>query len=144
MRICIDYKPPAPPSTNPPHEVLTLWAASATNTPVGLDTYNNIYKFPEWFPEENEYKRRWDLIPMEIREEYSKVAHTLDWDRSDYPYPELEGLGIIGISEAMLIEENRPKIKANDEYREKKWKERLIKQKELFNKLFNEYGLKEL
>tara|TARA_R110000851_G_scaffold33492_1_gene89280 strand:+ start:735 stop:1154 length:420 start_codon:yes stop_codon:yes gene_type:complete len=42
-----------------PSDVAFVWIMSQSGTPIGIDMYNNtVMKYPEYFPEEHEHRRK--------------------------------------------------------------------------------------
>ncbi len=119
---------------------------------VGYTLLNEmIEKYPEWFQEEVEHRRKWDSIPQETKDEYFNTNQSLEPYRvktheqiGEAPFPELLGLGIIGRIEHY----NKPNFREiEDKHLEnEKWSKKLheiilAEDIKLYNKLFNEYGL---
>lgn len=76
---------------NVPAEVWYLAIAKHYGIPVGSDTYNKIYKYPEYFPEECERKRKWDSVPEHVKTMYQDEMSKL-WMEEWMPSEPGEGL----------------------------------------------------
>lgn len=69
-----------------PSEIQILWAASMTNRPVGAGFYQEtMEKYPEYFPDEIEHKRKWDAIPQEVHELYYDECAKVRKERQPSP-----------------------------------------------------------
>ena len=114
---------------NAPSLVQFIWACSINKRPIGMSLYDEaIEKHPEYFPEEVEHRRKWDLIPEEVHEAYRKEY----WEMVNEIEKDLpEKTGLMG---AVF----------NDEYH-KEWSklQPLIreKEKEIHNKHYKKYGI---
>jgi hypothetical protein len=118
---------------NIPAEVLFIRYASVTKYPLGLSfVQDTITKYPEYFPEEVEYRRKWNLIPQSVHDEY--------WEKSEIIREECfkdlpPSLGILGWMENSGSFENWSR--AYDIGRKKS----LPLLKDLHNSLYKEYGI---
>jgi hypothetical protein len=61
-----------------PMEIKNLHLRAYMKLPTGCSTYENAIKeFPEYFPDEVEYSKKWNAIPQEVHdaylEEYNKI-----------------------------------------------------------------------
>lgn len=133
-----------------PNEVLFVWAASAAGNPIGWETYNNaVEKYPEYFPEEVEYRKKWAKVPEEIKNKYLDFSMRLNLTKEEEderellfgkcPHPDILGCGII---ERVAKYGDRWKdFDENDEWLSKWYKHRHKKEVDLYNELFNPYGL---
>lgn len=116
----------------------------------GLEQYEKILKeYPEWFPDEVEYRKKWDLVPELVKDSYFKSVYSDLFAKThpeigDIPYPELSGLGIIRTAEIWSRgdKEELRKLDENDKWRKKLFNIQEKEEIEQFNKHFNQYGLK--
>ena len=54
-----------------PGIVLQIYVNSMCNIPISISTYNEaIEKYPEYFPDEVEHKKKYDAIPKHIHDQY--------------------------------------------------------------------------
>lgn len=134
-----------------PNEVLAVWAASFGGY-IGAEQLNNaIEKYPEYFPEEVEHKRKWDSVPQELKDRYFKSDSTFRLTMTDEeenerenlfgkcPHPDLQGCGII---QRVTTHEHRGADFAENDAWNSKWYEYQHKRDvDLYNELFNPYGL---
>jgi hypothetical protein len=118
---------------NIPAEVLYIRYASIGRYPLGLSfVQDTITKYPEYFPEEIEYRRKWSLIPQSVHDEY--------WGKSEILREECfkdcpPSLGILGwIDNPDSLEEYQRIYKeCNQNF--------IPLQKELHDSLYKEYGI---
>lgn len=62
-----------------PNDVQYVYMCSIINHPIGINTYQEaVKKHPEYFPEEVEYNKKWNLIPQEVHDSYWKEYLELD------------------------------------------------------------------
>lgn len=108
-----------------------------------------INEYPEHFPEEVEYRRKWASIPEEIKDKYFKATSGIFPSEEDIklreemfgkcPHPDIEGCGII---ERVTTYADRGKDFAeNDAWLSKWFKYTRKRDVDLYNELFNPYGL---
>lgn len=116
-----------------PPRIAFLYAMALTDQPVGLQTIETAMKdHPEYFPDELEYRRKYNLIPQSVHdayfEEYGKLRE--------------EMLNELPPSKGIIYWCDHPK-----EYKE--WNEAYdrispqfeVKEKELHRKHYSEYGI---
>lgn len=129
---------------NMPSSVMFVKMMAATGTPMGLETYERALSEggEKYFPDEFEYRRKWDLVPQGVKDAYyddpnSGWFNAFDKD-PDAPLEIQNWPGIIGATDEdwRIHREwyNSEKYKAN----------LLLKNKlrvETYNKYFSEYGL---
>lgn len=64
---------------NAPKDVQALHILASTKTPIGSSLYEKTIKeHPEYFPEEIEHRRKYDLIPQEVHDAYWEGREVLD------------------------------------------------------------------
>lgn len=73
-----------------PNSVMFVIAMGISNTPISLETYERaLAEGPEWFPDEIEFRRKWDLVPSWIKEAYNNdpgnTVYRLNFDEPDRP-----------------------------------------------------------
>jgi len=134
---------------NVPHGVLYIWAMGNIGQPIDTDTYNRaIANHPEYFPDEIEFRRRFDAIPEDIKKEHSKLFDTLIGSNiytmyeskiGKLPHSELCGKGIIY---RVTHPELKDKYEAYDEWMRKMFELHEKDREDGYNRLFNPYGLK--
>jgi len=96
--------------------------------PVGASTYEKAIKeYPEYFPEEVEYRRKWNAIPQAVKDQYNKESGEL-FQAEQEANP----------SKGLLYYCQHP-----EEWEERStiYEEFSKKEDELFNKHFSKYGL---
>lgn len=136
---------------NIPNEVIAFKLQASFGFGVGVSHYEEmITKYPEHFKDEIEYRKKWDSVPQEVKDEYFNNHYKLTYDKThpelgDIPYPELVGGGIIQRTKH-FGEKNHHEMEAKY-YANETWQAKLsvIREREdiaLYNKLFNKYGLK--
>lgn len=134
---------------NIPNEVLAVWASHYSGV-VSADAYNNaIEKYPEYFPEEVEYRRKWESVPQEVKDKYQDSTYRLqltDQEEKERlelfgecPHPDLQGCGII--QRVTTHEHRHADFVELDAWNDKWYKHQHRKNVDLYNKLFNPYGL---
>ena len=64
-----------------------IYMASVSKIPIGASTVDEaIKKHPEYFPDEVEHRRKWDLIPEEVHQAYNKeMSEMMDKIYEDMP-----------------------------------------------------------
>lgn len=134
-----------------PNEVLAVWAASWHGGGVGADQLNNaIEKYAEYFPEEVEYREKWAKVPQELKDIYfnSKTNQFYlgddDLDEKEMlfgkcPHPDIIGCGII--QRVTTYEHRGADFAENDAWNAKWYKHQHRRDIDLYNELFNPYGL---
>lgn len=131
-----------------PNIVLFVKMMAMMDMPIGYEMYEKaITEHPEHFPEEVEYRRKWSLVPQELKDQYNNTCFTLDVDYDEFadeigkpPYPEFMGKGIIWtVTEG--YDKYPQQVADNDEYNRKFFHLRHKKDIDLYNKLFSTYGL---
>ena len=113
-----------------PHEVLYIHTMAYMGIPMGMSFYEEtIKKYPDYFPDEIEHRRKWDSIPQSLHDAY--------WSEYWAFYEELwknepKSKGILA-----AIKDQESFHEAYDRLRpiEKK------KEKELHKKYYAKYGL---
>lgn len=130
---------------NMPSSVMFVKMMAASGTPIGLETYNKALEEggEKYFPKEFEYKRKWALVPQEVKDAYEADPNS-DWHISnmdkdpDAPIEVQNWPGIVGATDndwRIMNEWNRSdKYKANQLAKAKR-------KVETYNKYFTEYGL---
>lgn len=121
-----------PDWNNAPAEVWHLAIAKHYGIPIGMDTYNKVYKYPEYFPEECERKRKMDAVPEHVMKAYREEMHQLLNFQFGAPQ---QGEGLYAL--------------INDPEKMRKWKQecdakaKIIAQreKEIHDKYLKPYGL---
>jgi hypothetical protein len=54
-----------------PHTIQYLYMMALSKSPVGTAAIESAMKdYPEYFPDELEHRRKWDLIPQDVHNEY--------------------------------------------------------------------------
>jgi hypothetical protein len=117
-----------------PFEIQYLYIMGISNQSVGITIFEEaIEKYPEYFPDEVEYRKKWALIPQEIHDAYWKEYWKLD--KEIYKdIPPSKGLMYL--------------INNTDEAKEwkKKWNSANKKaeplKKKLHKKYYSKYGIK--
>lgn len=130
---------------NMPSSVMFVKMMAASGTPIGSEIYQRALAEggEKYFPDEFEYKRKWALVPQEVKDAYSADPNS-DWHVSffdknpDAPLEIQNWPGIIAATDEdwRMHREwyNSDKYKANQ----------LAKNKlkvATYNKYFGEYGL---
>ena len=118
---------------NTPAEVLYIQFASLMKYPLGLSfVQDTITKYPEYFPEETEHRRKWSLIPQSVHDEYNKKRSIIREECfKDCP----PSLGISGwINNSEYMEEYQRVYKECDE-------KAIPLLRDLHNSLYKEYGI---
>jgi len=114
-----------------PQEIKYLCICSLLNKPVVSSIYEDaIKKYPEYFPDIIEHRKKWEAIPQEVHDAYQKELFELDKKiYKDVPY---SGKGILFYSQ-------HP-----EEYEEhnKEWKTANKKAQPLYKKLHKKYYAK--
>lgn len=119
---------------NAPSEILYLISASVSKIPVGITFYNEcIEKYPEYFPDEIEHRRKRALVPKEVDEAYDKEC-ALMREKLYKDLPE--------INKGMMYYVNHP-----EEYKE--WSEKqsalvsqeMVLKEKIHKKHYSKYGL---
>ncbi len=60
-----------------PGVIQFIYCASIYKQPVGLKHYEEVIeKYPQYFPEEIEHRRKWALIPQEVHTTFNKELET--------------------------------------------------------------------
>lgn len=114
----------------------TLVIASMCKIPVGASIYEEaIEENPWYFVEETEYRRKWNLVPQEVKDTHS--AEFLEFIKEKDPnQPYING--ITGTTE----EQWKAYFKYLDSTERKSWQEaRDKKETKIWNKYFKEYRL---
>lgn len=118
---------------NLPVLMLHLYVSAAIKWPVSTTMSEEaLEKYPEYYPEEVEYRRKWALVPQHVHDEYLKEMAIL----KDKIYKDLPpSKGILGWA-------NDPK--GYKEFSDK-WNECMMIElpfaKELHSKFYAEYGI---
>lgn len=135
---------------NVPNKVLFIKMMTAMGQPIGTSIYESAIKeHPEHFPEEVEYKRKWDAVPQEIKDKYFdnsfkfSLTEEQEKEREELfgkcPHPDIQGCGII---ERVTTYADRGKDFSENDAWDSKWiKHQHKKDIDLYNELFNPYGL---
>lgn len=64
-----------------PNKVQYIYMAAMMNQPIGSNIYEDAIKeHPEYFPDEVEYRRKWDAIPQDVHDKYWEEYWKLDKD----------------------------------------------------------------
>lgn len=103
--------------------------------PIGPVLYNKIFnEYKEWFPEENEERRKWDSVPKEVKDKYYDELFDIQNElKKDLPN---SGKGI-------WYWATHPKEHAEYDTAYSKIYPTLKKSEEsLYNEYFGKYGLK--
>lgn len=138
-----------------PSIVLFVQMAAMMDMPIGYDMYEKaITEYPEHFPEEVEYRRKWALIPQEVHDAYQKEMNDRGYgfflsneNRDEFeseigkcPHPELQGNGIIWrvtVGDEKYFNEMQDIDAWNNKYH----RLRAIKEKAIWEKHYSKYGL---
>ncbi len=107
-----------------------IFVAGICNRPIGMSLYEEaIEKHPEYFPEEIEYKKKWDAIPQSVHDEYWKEYWEKDKEiKKDLP----EATGLVG---AMNNDDYHQALKKTYPARDKM-------RNNLHKKYYSKYGIK--
>jgi|GEM_PF-6625084 len=128
-------------NNNTPSSVLFVKMAAYFNMPIGLETFERALKDgPEYFPEEIEYRRKWDAIPQEVKDAYFAESSLYKLHNYDGSEPEIirNWPGIISATD--------DEFKAWNEYHDSEAYKNKVKAQEqkdieCYNKHFAKYGL---
>lgn len=61
-----------------PAKVQFLYTMAMSKQPVGMKILNDaIAEHPEYFPDEVEHRRKWELIPQQVHDDYLKEREAL-------------------------------------------------------------------
>lgn len=133
----------APDFLQAPASVQFVKMMAVSGQPIGLETYERALKEgPEYFPDEIEYRRKWALIPQEVKDAYNADPDTA-WGlfgEKDHDEP-IEIQNWPGICAATDEDWRiRNEWYNSDKYKAKVHAKNLLKV-EAYNKYFSEYGL---
>lgn len=121
----------------PPLVIQIYWMARV-GIPIGISLHDEaIEKHPEYFPEEVELRKKWALVPKKLEEQWLNKVVAINRKYREAAPPLPEG-GLMAIVRA--TDENKKMIAWRaywDDAHEVQKKE----ENELFNRMFNEYGL---
>lgn len=132
-----------------PPLVLFVKGMAMIGQPISYKTWEEVMtKYPEYFPEEVERKRKWDAIPASVHKEYwdqpeaqlfpdSQEIKKYEAIIGPRPFPDLPG----GIIHRVTHEEYNEQYQKQDEWDREMEKLRSIKRKELRDKLYKPYGI---
>lgn len=118
-----------------PAEVQNVYIHALCKIPIGTSNFNEaVEKYPEYFPEETELRRKWAAVPQEIQDTYWEEYKKLDKEiYKDVPH---KGKGLLFFA-------NNPK---EDKEHSIAWNKANEKSKPLkralHNKYFSKYGIK--
>lgn len=133
-----------------PNIVIYIKGMAQMGHPIGYETLEKaINEYPEYFPEEVEHRRKWNAIPEEVKDKYFKSTSGIFPNEEDIklrdemfgkcPHPDIEGCGIV---ERVTKYADRGKDFAeNDAWLSKWFKYTHKRDIDLYNELFNPYGL---
>lgn len=133
-----------------PNEVLYIKIHAMMDMPVSASLYEKaINDYPQNFPEEVEYRRKWDAIPQEVKDKYSDSTFRLTLTEEQEkerehlfgkcPHPDIQGCGII--QRVTTYEDRYKDFSENDAWLSKWYKHQHRRDIGLYNELFNPYGL---
>lgn len=140
-QIKFNEKNKQPSIADAPNSVLFVLAAQYTNTPISIDIYNRaLNEGPEYFPEEIEYRNKWESIPTEVKDAYYSEPCNSLWGFVDEDMPiELKNWpGIIGATDEDWRIRNE--YYNSDQYK-LKWRDHAQSKADTYNRYFNKYGL---
>lgn len=121
-----------PDWNNAPNEVWQLAIAKRYGIPIGMDTYNKTYKYPKYFPEECERKRKLDSVPERIMKMYDAEMSEL-WASLWNTQEQGDGL--------LALINNPEKMRKWEEEYDAREKIRTQREKEIHDKYLKAYGL---
>lgn len=135
---------------NMPIEVVQIYAMRSLGQGVGLSQLEKaINDYPSYFPQEVAYREKWSKVPEELKEKYDKSISYFRKSKEDQskqeelfgkcPHPDIEGCGII--QRVTTYENRREDFYENDEWNDKWFKYEHKINIDLYNELFNPYGL---
>ncbi len=134
-----------------PNEVLYVKAMAMIGQSISTDTYEKaITNYPEYFPEETQYREKWSKVPKHLKDEYFSSTTNIFLLSHDAleeqerlfgkcPHPDLNRCGII--QRVTTHCDRGEDFIELDEWNRKWFKHQHIKDVDLYNKLFNAYGL---
>lgn len=132
-----------------PSLVLFVKGMAMIGEPISFSLYEEaLTKYPEYFSEEIECKRKWDAIPQSVHDEYQNLSETQlfpsEEELKEYeailgpePFPELPG----GIIQRVMHPEHEEEYAIQDQWNKKLFALRSVKQKELRDKYYGPYGI---
>ena len=109
------------------------------NIPIGSSAYEEaIEKHPDYFPEEVEHRRKWASVPQEVKDAHdaeAKIIFNKYWEAA----PPLGNHGLIA---QIRDTEAKKQLKAWQAYNDKTRPLQKKEEDDLYDRYFNEYGLK--
>lgn len=134
-----------------PDEVLKVWVTSYSGSLIFDELNKAIEKYPEYFPDEVEYRDKWDKVPQELKDKYHNQYSMFRLTMTDEeekereelfgkcPHPDIQGCGII---QRITTHEHRgADFAENDAWNDKWYKHQHKRDIDLYNELFKPYGL---
>lgn len=124
---------PVDKAFNIPAKVFYLKMCAQAKIPIGISLYNEIItEYPEYFPEETEHRRKWELIPQFVHDAYWKERNEF---REELWRDEPKSVGIFG-----MLHNTEEYQKYDEAYQRLKPIEK-AKNKELHAKHYAQYGI---